>query len=134
LVDAARNSLLLVQHRDAGLHLPVGGHVDPDEDPAVAALREAREELGLTASFLPRIGARPLMVSQATTVGVSAGHTDVDLWYVMEGDADVSLQGDHGEFAGWRWWTFDEVLAADPAVLDPHLPRFTRKLAKALAN
>jgi hypothetical protein len=73
LVDAVRRSMLLVEHRDAGLHLPAGGHVEPDEDPADTALRESMEELGVAASFLPGIGARPLMVSQATTVGVSAG-------------------------------------------------------------
>src|SRR5215472_15544235 len=106
LVDAARRSMLLVEHRDAGLHLPAGGHVEPGEDPAETALREAREELGIAASFLPGIGA-PLMVSQTTTVGVSAGHTDVDLWYVVEGDAEMTVAGDAREFAGWRWWTFE---------------------------
>lgn len=129
LVDTARRSLLLVEHRDAGLHLPAGGHVEPDEDPADTALREVREELGIEASFLPGIGARPLMVSQARTIGLSAGHTDVDLWYVLDGDAGTTLAGDAREFAGWRWWTFEEVLAADPAILDPYLQRFTAKLS-----
>jgi hypothetical protein len=36
-------------------------------------------------------------------------------------------------FAGWRWWTFEQVLAADLAVLGPHLQRFTAKLADRLA-
>src|SRR5215471_11862063 len=53
LVDEPRCSMLLVEHRDAGLHLPAGGHVEPGEDPAETALREAREELGIAASFLP---------------------------------------------------------------------------------
>jgi 8-oxo-dGTP pyrophosphatase MutT (NUDIX family) len=133
LVDASRRSMLLVEHRDAGLHLPAGGHVDPGEDPAETALREAREELGIAASFLPGIGARPLMVSQTTTTGRSAGHTDVSLWYVVAGDAGATVAGDTREFAGWRWWTFEEVLATDAAVLDPHLQRFTAKLAARLA-
>jgi 8-oxo-dGTP diphosphatase len=132
-VDTARRSMLLVEHRDAGLHLPSGGHVDPGEDPAEAALREAREEFGVAASFLPKIGAHPLMVSQTTTVGISAGHTDVSLWYLVQGDAEAPLEGDVSEFAGSRWWTFDEVLAADPAILDPHLQRFTAKLVDRLA-
>lgn len=132
-VDAARRSMLLVEHRDAGLHLPAGGHVDPGEDPAETALREAGEELGVAASFLPGIGARPLMVSQTTTVGLSAGHIDVSLWYVVDGDAEATVAGDAREFAGWRWWTFQEVLAADPAVLDPHLQRFTAKLQAVAA-
>jgi 8-oxo-dGTP diphosphatase len=134
LVDAAGDAMLLVDHLDAGLHLPAGGHVDAGEDPARTALREAREELGVSAAFHVAIGPRPLMVSQATTVGRSAGHTDVSLWYVLEGDAGTPLAGDTRELAGWRWWTFDEVLAADPAVLDPHLPRFTAKLARVLGG
>jgi 8-oxo-dGTP diphosphatase len=134
LVDADRRSMLLVEHRDAGLHLPAGGHVDPGEDPADTAMRETKEELGVAAMFLPAIGPRPLMVSQAMTTGRSAGHTDVSLWYVVAGDAEAAVAGDFREFAGWRWWTFDEVLAADRAVLDPHLPRFTAKLADRLAG
>jgi len=67
-----------------------------------------------------------------TTVGVSAGHTDVNLWYVLNGDADAPVAGDAREFAGCRWWTFGEVLAADPDILDPHLQRFTAKLADRL--
>ena len=134
LVDAARRSMLLVEHRDAGLHLPSGGHVDPGEDPAQAALREAREELGIAAAFLPVVGPRPLMVTQTTTVGVSAGHTDVSLWYLVEGDAETPLESGAREFAGSRWWTLDEVLAADPALFDPHLPRFAAKLADRLSR
>jgi 8-oxo-dGTP diphosphatase len=134
LVDAARRSMLLVEHRDAGLHVPAGGHVDPGEDPADAAKRETREELGVAATFLPGIGPRPLMVSQMTTTGRSAGHVDVSLWYVVAGDAEAEVAGDLREFTGWRWWTFDEVLAADRAVLDPHLQRFTAKLADRLAG
>jgi hypothetical protein len=101
---------------------------------AEAALREAREELGVVASFLPEIGAHPLMVSQTTTVGVSAGHADVCLGYLVEGDAETALEGDVREFAGFRWWTFDEVLAADAAILDPHLQRFAAKLVDRLAR
>jgi 8-oxo-dGTP pyrophosphatase MutT (NUDIX family) len=134
LLDPASRSVLLVEHRDAGLHLPAGGHVEPGEDPAHTAIREASEELGIDASFLPALGARPLMVTQTRTVGVSAGHIDVSLWYVMERDAGVALDGDVREFAGWRWWMFEEVLAADPAVLDPHLPRFVAKLADLLTT
>jgi len=134
LLDMARRSVLLVEHRDAGLHLPAGGHVEPDEDPEHTALREASEELGIAASFLPVVGPCPLMVAQTRTVGMSAGHTDVTLWYVIESDAEVAPAGDAVEFTGWRWWTFEEVLAADPAILDPHLPRFVAKLAALLTT
>lgn len=51
LSDPAGLSVFLVDHRLAGRCLPAGGHVEPGEDPAVTARREAAEELGVTADF-----------------------------------------------------------------------------------
>jgi hypothetical protein len=53
---------------------------------------------------------------------------------VLDGDAEVTVAGDAREFAGWRRWTFEEVLAADRATLAPHLQRFTAKLIDVLAT
>jgi 8-oxo-dGTP diphosphatase len=41
--------LLLTRRRDTGLWAPVGGIVDPGEQPAVAAVREVLEETGVDA-------------------------------------------------------------------------------------
>jgi 8-oxo-dGTP pyrophosphatase MutT (NUDIX family) len=48
--------ILLVHHRGLDKWLPLGGHIELDEDPEVAALREAREESGLDVELL---GERP---------------------------------------------------------------------------
>lgn len=48
--------VLLVHHRRLDAWLPVGGHIDLDEDPEEAALRETLEESGLTVALL---GERP---------------------------------------------------------------------------
>ena len=48
--------VLLVHHRALGKWLPLGGHIELDEDPEQAALREAREESGLDVELL---GERP---------------------------------------------------------------------------
>ena len=45
---------LLVEHRNAGLWLPTGGHVEPDERPSETARREAKEELGIEPGFSQR--------------------------------------------------------------------------------
>lgn len=37
---------LLVHHRNLNQWLPLGGHIELDEEPEQAALREAREEIG----------------------------------------------------------------------------------------
>jgi hypothetical protein len=52
LVDPARDQLLLVDHRQSGLWLPSGGHVEPGEHPDVTARRELWEDLHLPARFV----------------------------------------------------------------------------------
>src|SRR5258705_6104772 len=48
--------VLLIHHRKLDKWLPLGGHIELDEDPEQAALREAREESGLEVELL---GERP---------------------------------------------------------------------------
>jgi 8-oxo-dGTP pyrophosphatase MutT (NUDIX family) len=113
--------------------LPAGGHVEPDEDPASTARRELREELGIEAALIGGLSSNPLLITQTTTVGRDAGHVDVSLWYALAASQTMPLDADQDEFAGIRWWTFDEVDAAAPGQLDPHLPRFLMKLRRDLA-
>ena len=132
VVDAAAGSVLLVDHRNAGLWLPTGGHVEPDEDPRVAVTRELFEELGIAAELVTGLSSNPLFVTQTQTVGVDAGHVDVSLWYVVAAATSIRLQPDASEFHAVRWWTFDDVAGADPDDLDPYLPRFMAKLRRDL--
>jgi 8-oxo-dGTP diphosphatase len=44
--------VLLVHHNKVGLWLYPGGHIDPNEDPAQAALREVHEETGIHAEVI----------------------------------------------------------------------------------
>jgi 8-oxo-dGTP pyrophosphatase MutT (NUDIX family) len=46
--------VLLVHHRKSGLWLYPGGHVNPNEDPAEAAAREAREETSIDVDLVGR--------------------------------------------------------------------------------
>ena len=45
VVDGDRT--LLLWHQRLGMWVPPGGHIDEDEDPVMAVLREVREETGL---------------------------------------------------------------------------------------
>ncbi|MFC3965040.1 NUDIX hydrolase [Nocardia jiangsuensis] len=123
-----RDAVFLVDHRKAGKWLPPGGHVEPGEHPGNTARREAEEELGLR----PELGAgsAPLFLTITTTVNVDSGHEDVSLWYVTTAAPDAEFTLDEEEFRGGRWWTRDEIAAADPALFDPHLSRFLAKLGR----
>lgn len=128
LVDAEAEAALLVDHRDARRWLPTGGHVDVDEHPATTARREMAEELGIEPPFHPATGSAPLFVTVTETAGRSARHTDVSLWFVFAARASEPITPDPREFAGARWWPFDQV-GADPEVpFEPHLCRALDKL------
>ncbi|MVU75969.1 NUDIX domain-containing protein [Nocardia sp. ET3-3] len=129
LTDPDAPAIYLGLHRKSGLHLPMGGHVDPGEHPAAAARREAREEIGITPAF-DVVGDNPFFLT-VTTVTKPARHVDVSLWHVIRGSRTRSYPLDPGEFEGGEWWDLD---SDDFPPSDPHLPRFTRKLAAALTR
>jgi len=117
------DNVLLVDHRSAQLWLPPGGHVEPGEHPRETVVRELFEEL----KVVPKHEiTEPLMVTCTTTVGLAAGHVDVSLWYVVMADRNQSIQFDRQEFAGVRWFPFQE---APLHRCDPHMERFLAKLA-----
>lgn len=114
--------LLLVDHINAELWLPTGGHVNPGEHPRDTALREAKEELSIEGEFLID---GPVFVTVTETVGKTAGHTDVSLWYVLRGNRRGHLVFDDSEFHEVRWFHKND-LPLDRT--DKHMSRFLRKL------
>ena len=120
VVVMASDEMLLVDHRNARLWLPAGGHVEPGEHPRLTAARELREELGFDA---PHPIGPPSLLTCSTTVGPTAGHTDVSLWYVVRVARDQPIVPDAAEFERVRWF----ATAALPERRDPHLERFVAK-------
>jgi 8-oxo-dGTP diphosphatase len=119
-----RDHILLVDHKSARLWLPSGGHVEPGEHPRETVARELREELGIAPDAPVEA---PLMVTQATTVGLTAGHTDVSLWYVVRAQRSQPLRFDHDEFEQARWFAWGDVPFTRS---DPHMWRFIQKLTQ----
>jgi 8-oxo-dGTP pyrophosphatase MutT (NUDIX family) len=130
VLDEDRRQLLLVAHRKAGLWLPSGGHVEPDEDPWDAVARECREELRMPAVPSSVVTDRPLFLTIAHTRGAGR-HTDVSLWYVVRAQVGAITRYDRQEFAEIRWVPLHDILAEPIGTLDPHMHRFTSKLIAA---
>jgi 8-oxo-dGTP pyrophosphatase MutT (NUDIX family) len=125
LVDLAKKKILLVDHIKAELWLPAGGHVEKDEHPNTTVEREIEEELNMPAQFIIK---NPFFLTQAVTVGKTAGHTDVSLWYILKADFTKEVTYDPAEFNGYEWFDYDEILNKDISQFDPHMHRFTKKL------
>lgn len=122
------DEILLVDHKNAGLWLPSGGHVELGEHPRSTVMRELDEELGFNADH--EIQA-PLMITCTTTTGLTAAHTDVSLWYVVHAHRSRPITFDTAEFNGVRWFRFSEVPFERS---DPHLGRFLEKLGSRLGS
>jgi 8-oxo-dGTP diphosphatase len=131
LVDHDQGDVLLVDHRQAGLWLPAGGHVEPGEHPAATVRREAREELGIEAMFSPVTGEDPVFVTVTQIAAGPGQHTDVSLWFVLSCGRQHPLTPDPGEFREARWWTRDQIERASPALFDPHMSRMLGKFDHA---
>jgi 8-oxo-dGTP pyrophosphatase MutT (NUDIX family) len=114
--------VLLVDHIKAQLWLPTGGHVEPGEHPKATVQREILEELGITADFAHD---EPIMLTVTEIAGLTAGHTDVSLWYALKGDRTKSLVFDKDEFHTVHWFHRDDIPFGKS---DPHMRRFMQKL------
>ncbi len=66
--------ILVIHHRKLGKWLPIGGHIELDEDPEIAALREAKEESGLDVEL---IGERPPTTEPGTRALIAPRFLDI---------------------------------------------------------
>jgi 8-oxo-dGTP pyrophosphatase MutT (NUDIX family) len=119
VVDADGARVCLVHHKKLERWLQPGGHVEPGELMAQAALREAREETNLGVALHPRFSA-PLDVDvHAIPARVGApGHDHLDVRYLVLAESGAARH-DPNESLALRWFGWDEAaaLASDAALV-----------------
>ena len=89
--------ILLIHHRQLDKWLPLGGHIELDEDPEQAALREAKEESGLDVELL---GERPPTTSPGTRALIAPRFLD------------IHRINDTHEHIGMIYWARPKVVSA----------------------
>lgn len=104
IVVDGRGHTLLHRHRRLGLWLQPGGHVDPGEQPADAALREAREETGL-----PLRHDAPDRLLHVDVHEGGRGHLHLDLRWLLHADGDAPFAPAPGESPDLRWVPVEDV-------------------------
>lgn len=125
LVDGARKRLLLIHHNKAKLWLPPGGHVENDENPVDTVKREIQEELGVSAKF---ISEKPFFITINETINIDAGHTDVSLWFLLQGEFHAVFDYDEEEMSDLKWFSFAGDWTTTSAQFNPYMHRFIKKL------
>jgi len=96
--------VILHRHRRLGRWLQPGGHINPGESPAEAALRESEEETGLS---LRHPSSGPVLVHLDVHTGAS-GHTHLDLRYLLTG-SDEDPDPPPWESPQVRWFSWEEA-------------------------
>jgi 8-oxo-dGTP pyrophosphatase MutT (NUDIX family) len=91
--------VILHRHRRLGIWVQPGGHVDPGEEPAGAALRECVEETGLAARHLDG------RVFHVDVHPGPRGHTHYDVRYILVADP-VDPHPPPGESPDVFWFDF----------------------------
>ncbi|MCB1084284.1 MAG: NUDIX hydrolase [Simkania sp.] len=123
-VDLDLGKILLVQHKKANLWLPPGGHVEWNEHPRETVEREMLEELSVEAQLLQE---DPFFLTVAQTVNESSPHTDVSMWYLVQGNAQHEYAFDRDEFHEIKWFSYDRIPQSQ---IEPHLSRFMKKFSQ----
>ena len=107
-------AVVLLYHLKLRMWLPPGGHVEPDELPDEAAVREVLEETGLAVELVGELGVgvdRPRQLVSPAGIqleDIGPGHQHIDLIYfarVTGGQARVAPQ----EAEAFHWYSHHEL-------------------------
>lgn len=119
-----QDRVLLVHHRALDAWLPLGGHIELDEDPEQAAVREVWEESGLEVELLgerpptTEPGTRALLAPRFLDIHrISATHEHIGMIYFARPRQPwAAVQLAAQEHHAIRWCTQAELLTLTPPV------------------
>jgi len=114
--------ILLIHHRKLDKWLPLGGHIELDEDPEMAALREAKEESGFDVELL---GERPPTTESGTRALIAPRFLDIHrindthehigmIYWARPRNGTLSLAAAEHHDIGW--FTSEQLDALQPSM------------------
>jgi len=121
-----KSQILLIFHKKLGRWLPAGGHVDENEIPHIAVIREVLEETGLDAKIIDY--SPPLDCGDSHTVQIPAPfcmHLDeippygqsekryyIDMSFILQSE-QTTIKLQENEVDDARWFTRQELNNCD---------------------
>lgn len=116
--------VLMILHRNLKKWLPLGGHIELDEEPEIAALREAKEESGLDVELMgdrpptSGPGVRALIAPRFMDIHrISDTHEHIGLiYFARPKSGDLTLaEEEHHDI---RWCSVEELDQLEPPISD----------------
>jgi len=127
-----KDKVLLIHHKKLNKWLPIGGHIELDEDPEQALSREVKEECGLEIEILAE---KPSIHSEGTKFlyppkfldihKISETHKHIALSYFAKTNSDKAIlnEEEHNEI---RWFNKEEL--DDPKFkIEPAIKFYAKK-------
>jgi ADP-ribose pyrophosphatase YjhB (NUDIX family) len=110
------DAVLLRMHEKYHMWLAPGGHIELDEDPVEAALREVKEETGLAVKLLgvvPSVGDDPsrelLLPVHMNRHSVSDTHEHISFAYYATSETRDTNPAPGEKRDGFKWFTKEEL-------------------------
>lgn len=120
--------VLLHQHKKYRTWFPLGGHVEADEFPHEAAIREVKEESGLDVNLVETEIAPNIELARVKRIpapfcllheGIGGDENFFDFIYIAEIKTnETSLLPDNGESKEFKWFSYEELKEND---IKPHV-------------
>lgn len=111
-----KQQFLLVNHKKLGKWIQPGGHIDPEESPEEAAIREVKEETGLNIVLIgeriPRASDYILPLALQKNV-ISKDHVHMDFVYLAKVQGNQKITLNQNESEGIAWFSLPEILNPD---------------------
>lgn len=116
IVNQDKDKILFIHHKKLNKWLFVGGHIEENEDPEHAALREVKEETNLDVELLgiryPREEDFILPFALQKNI-VKENHIHMDIFYIAIDKGTAPLKEKKDEVLGSRWFSKNEILSED---------------------
>jgi ADP-ribose pyrophosphatase YjhB (NUDIX family) len=119
-----KGKVLLIHHKELNKWLPIGGHIELDEDPDEALIREIKEECGLTVKilnkkpFVKSANTKPLFTPSFLDIHrINDKHRHISfVYFAKSGSNKVKLaEKEHNDI---KWFSKNDVskIKLEPAI------------------
>ena len=112
VIDKSRKKILLVKHKKFNKWVQPGGHIEEDETPEEAALREVYEETGLKVKLIGERFPRESDFIRPLAIQKNRGKNDdlhIDVVYVAEAASSQEILHDENESYDIGWFTRSDL-------------------------
>ena len=125
VMNLDHSKMLMVHHKKLNKWAAPGGHIEADETPTEAALREIFEETGVKATILenenaqlcPKIGTETQLTTPYVMLseyvpehGVVKAHYHLDFVFLCEADENERIERQEIEVNEVKWMTWQEIM------------------------